>query len=327
VPFLVAMAAVLAACLVAAPVASEAQPAPRLPRIGVIGERSDTDPLLMAFRLGLRELGYAEGQSILIQYRYARGALDRVPGLAADLVRNGAEILVVGGTVSAQRAKAAAPAVPIVFTLAGDPVGSGLVSSLARPGGNATGLSNFLPEITAKQLEMLKTAAPQLVRVAILYNPTNPVHAGAALEEARETARALGLELQTVEVRQRSEFARAFATLTAWRANAVLALSDPVMGNELAQISKLAAQHRLPAMYSRREFAEVGGLLTYGPSFSDNYRRAASYVDKILKGAKPGDLPVERPTLFDLAVNLKTARTLGLTMPESLVQRADEVIR
>jgi len=318
-------AALLIAGLAVAPLVAEGQA--RVPRVGVIGERSESDPHLAAFRKGLVELGYAEGKTIVLEYRYARGAQDRVPTLAADLVRTGVDVLLVGGTVSAQRAKAAAPTVPIVFALAGDPVASGLVSSLARPGGNLTGLSNFLPEITAKQLELLRTAVPQLSRVALLYNPTNPVHTGPVLDEARETARALGMEVQAVEVRRRGDVSRAFATLTAGRAGAVLALSDPVVGNELAQISKLAAQHRLPAMYSRREFADLGGLLTYGPSFSDNYRRAASYVDKILKGAKPAELPVERPTLFELVVNLRTARALGLTMPESVVQRADEVIR
>lgn len=324
------VAAVLTALvlLFAAPAATHAQtPAPRVPRIGVIGERSSSDPFLAAFRLGLRELGYTEGQSIAIEYRYAHGALDRVPGIAAELVRAGVEVLVVGGTVSAQSARAVTTTVPIVFALAGDPVASGLVSSLARPGGNATGLSNFVPEMSAKQLELLKAAAPHVSRVAILYNSTNPVHAGPALDEAKDAARTLGLELQTVDVKRRSEVAPAFTTLMTGRPGAVLILSDPVFGNELGQLSRLAAQHHLPAMYSRREFAEVGGLLTYGPSFIDNYRRAASYVDRILKGAKPADLPVERPTTFDLAVNLRTAKALGLTLSPSLVLRADEVIR
>jgi len=322
-----AVAAILTLGLLLAPLVAQAQQPSRVPRIGVIGERSSGDPFLAAFRQALRELGYTEGQSIVIEYRYAQGAHDRVPKLAAELVRAGVDVLVVGGTVSAQSAKAVTTTVPIVFALAGDPVGSGLVESLARPGGNATGLSNFLSEMSAKQLELLKVAAPQVSRVAVLYNPGNPVHAGPALDEAREAARTLAVELLAVDVRQPSELARAFSALTAWRAGALLILSDPVFGNELARLSKLAAQNRLPAMYSRREFAEVGGLLTYGPSFTDNFRRAASYVDKILKGAKPGDLPVERPTKFELVVNLKTAKALGLTLPPSLVLRADEVIR
>lgn len=324
------VAAVLTALvlLFAAPGPMRAQtPAPGVPRIGVIGERSSGDPFLAAFRRGLHELGYTEGRSIAIEYRYAHGNLDRVPALATELVREGVAVLVVGGTVSAQSARAVTTTVPIVFALAGDPVASGLVSSLARPGGNATGLSNFVPEMSAKQLELLKAAAPHVSRVAILYNSTNPVHAGPALDEAKDAARTLGLELQTVDVKRRGEVAPAFAALLTGRPGAVLILSDPVFGNELGQLSRLAARHHLPAMYSRREFAEVGGLLTYGPSFTENYRRAASYVDRILKGAKPADLPVERPTTFDLVVNLKTAKALGLTLSPSLVLRADEVIR
>ncbi len=323
-------AAVLTALILlfAVPGPMDAQtPAPGVPRIGVIGERSSSDSFLAAFRLGLQELGYTDGRSIAIEYRYAHGSLERVPALATELVREGVVVLVVGGTVSAQSARAVTTTVPIVFALAGDPVASGLVSSLARPGGNATGLSNFVPEMSGKQLELLKAAAPHVSRVAILYNSTNPVHAGPALDEARDAARTLGLQLQTVDVKRRGEVAPAFTTLMAGRPGAVLILSDPVFGNELGQLSRLAAQHHLPAMYSRREFAEVGGLLTYGPSFTDNYRRAASYVDRILKGAKPADLPVERPTTFDLAVNLKTAKALGLTLAPSLVLRADEVIR
>ena len=325
-----AVTAVLTALvlLVAAPLSAVAQPvSSRVPRIGVIGERSSSDPFLAAFRQGLREQGYVEGQNVLTEYRNAHGAPDRVPKLAAELVRLGVDVLVVGGTVSAQAAKAVTTTVPIVFTLAGDPVSSGLVASLSRPGGNATGLSNFVPEMSGKQLELLKAAAPHVSRVAILYNSTNPVHAGPALDETKETARALALELHAVDVRQRSEVAPAFSAMMNGRPGAVLILSDPVFGNELSQLSKLAITHRLPAMYSRREFAEVGGLLTYGPSFTDNYRRAAIYVDRILKGAKPADLPVEQPTKFELVINLRTARALGLTLSPSLVLRADEVIQ
>jgi len=312
--------------LLAGSLVAEAQVPPRVPRIGVVGERSPTDSFLPAFRQGLRGLGYTEGESIVVEYRYAYGALDRVPALAAELVRGGVDVLVVGGTVSAQAAKAVTTTVPIVFTLAGDPVSSGLVASLARPGGNATGLANFVPEMSAKQIELLKAAVPQVSRITVLYNPNNTVHAGPALDEARERARALGVELQTLGIGQRGELAGAFAKLTAWRAGAILALSDPVFGNELSQLSQLAARHRLPAMYSRREFADVGGLLTYGPNFTDNYRRAALYVDRILKGARPADLPVEQHTKFELVLNLRTAKDLGLAIPASLVQRADEVI-
>jgi ABC-type uncharacterized transport system substrate-binding protein len=215
--------------------------------------------------------------------------------------------------------------VPIVFTLAGDAVGTGLGASLARPGGNATGLSSIVSELRGKQLELLKAAVPQVSRVAVLYNPVNPI-SGPALNGTRNAARALAVELQILEVRQTNELAITFSALTGWRAGGVLALSDGVFGNELVQLSKLTAKNRLPAMYARREFAEAGGLLAYGPRFSDNWRRAAHFVDKILKGAKPADLPVEQPTKFELGINLKTAKALGLTIPPSLLARADQVI-
>ena len=224
---------------------------------------------------------------------------------------------------AAQSAKAATATVPIVFTLVSDPVGAGLVASLARPGGNATGLSNIISELSGKQLQLLKEAVPKVFRVAVLHNPLN---SGRALNTARDAARALGVELQVLEVRQPPELASAFSALTARHADAVLALSDPVFGNEV-QLSNLAAANRLPAMMATREFAEAGGLLAYGPNFSDNYRRAASYVDNILKGAKPGDLPIEQPTKFELVINLKTAKALGITIPQSVLARADEVIQ
>jgi putative ABC transport system substrate-binding protein len=307
------------------PLVAEAQPAGKGPRIGVIGEFSPTHPFVAAFRQGLRELGYTEGQSILVEYRHAHGALDLVSNFAAELIRLKVDILVVGGTVSAQLAKAQTTTVPIVFATSGDPAGSGLVASLARPGGNATGLSILSPELSGKQLELLKAAVPKVSRVTVLYNPVNPA-AGSVLNATRDAAGALAVELQLLKVHQPSELPSAFSALTGWRAGALLVLPDPVLGNELAQISKLAAKHRLPAMYLRREFAEAGGLLAYGPSFSDNYRRAATYVDKILKGAKPADLPVQQPTKFELVINLKTAKALGLTIPPSLLGRADQVI-
>lgn len=321
------LAALLPLAVLAVPLLARAQAPPKTPRVGVIGERSTADPFIAAFRQGLQELGYTEGQNIVIEYRYAHGALDQISRFAADLVRLDVDVLMVGGTVAAQSAKALTTTVPIVFALAGDPVASGLVASLARPGGNATGMSNLVPELSAKQLELLKAAAPQVSRVTVLYNPQNPVHTGPTLDGTREAARALAVELQLLEIRQRHELAGAFSALTAWRANAVLALSDPVLGNELTQLSQLAARNRLPAVYSRREFAEAGGLLAYGPRFTDNYRRAAGYVDRILKGAKPGDLPVERPATFEFVINLKTVRTLGLTIAPSLLGRADQILQ
>jgi putative ABC transport system substrate-binding protein len=319
-------AAVFALGALAAPLAALAQPPAKVPRVGVIGEGSGTEPLLAAFRQGLRDLGYVEGRNILVEYRSTHGVLDRIPGLAAELVRLRSAVLVVGGTVSALSVKAATTTVPIVFTQAGDPVGSGLVASLARPGGNVTGLSNLAPGLAPKQLEVLRTAAPHAYRVAVLYNPVNPT-AGSALEEARAAARAMTLDLKVLEVRRPAELAGAFTALTGWRAEGLLVVSDPVFGNDLAQLAKLTGRHRLPAVYSRREFVDAGGLVAYGPSFEDNYRRAAAYVDRILRGTRPGDLPVEQPTRFELAVNLRTARALGLTIAQDLLLRADRVVQ
>jgi putative ABC transport system substrate-binding protein len=315
--------------LLLTPLAGEAQqPVGKIPRIGVVGERSPTDGFLEAFRQGLRDLGHTDGQSVTIQYRYAHGVVDRFPDIVAELLRLDVDVLLVGGTSAARAAKTQTKTVPIVFTLAGDPVGSGLVASLARPGGNVTGLTSLSinPELSGKQFDLLKGAAPHVSRIAVLYNPANPA-AGPALEGTREVARAVSVELRALEVRRPNQLEAAFSALTAWRAGAVLALSDPVFGNDLPQLSKLAAKNRLPAMYARREFAEAGGLMAYGASFSDNYRHAATYVDKILKGAKPADLPVEQPTKFELVINLRTARALGLTIPQTLLLRADQVIQ
>jgi putative tryptophan/tyrosine transport system substrate-binding protein len=312
---------------VAAPIATGAQQrVGKVPRIGVLGEKSPADPFLAAFRQGLRELGYTEGQNIVVEYRYANGMVDRFPELAAELIRLKVDVLVVGGAAAARAAKAKTKTVPIVFALPGDPVGSGLVASLNRPGGNATGTSTLLPELSRKQLELLKAAVPRVSRVTVLHNSAGRPVAGLALNATREAARALAVELQVLEVREPNELVSAFAAARAQQADALLALSDPVLGNKLAQLAELAAKHRLPAIYVRREFAEAGGLLAYGPSFPDNYRRAATYVDKILKGAKPADLPVEQPTKVELVINLKTAKALGLTIPPSLLARADQVI-
>jgi putative ABC transport system substrate-binding protein len=306
------------------PFFTEAQPAGKVPRIGVIGEGSAGDPWVAAFRQGLRDLGYAEGENILVEYRYLQGVLDRVPDLPAELIRLKVDVLVVGGTIAARSARAQTTRVPIVFTLVSDPVGSGLVTSLARPGGNATGLSNVISELSGKQLELLKAAVPQVARVAVLYNPANPA-ARSAVTGAREAARALAMELQVLEVRQRHELATALSPLTSRRVDAILAISDPAIGG--SELAPLVVKHRLPAITAPREFAERGGLLAYGPSYSHNWLRAATYVDKILKGAKPADLPVEQPTKFELVVNLKTAKALGLSIPQSLLWQADEVIQ
>jgi putative ABC transport system substrate-binding protein len=323
---LIALLVTLALGLLVAPLPAHTQPPAKVPRVGVLWERSPTDPFIAAFRQGLRELGYTEGQSIVIEDRYAYGVVDRFPALAAELIDLNVDVLVVAGTIAAQAAKARTLTMPIVFTLPGNPVEDGLVASLAHPGGNATGLSTRTPGLTGKQLELLKAAVPQVSRVTVLYNPVTPWHS-LALPEAREAARALAMELQGLEVRQPNDLASGFAALTAWHAGAVLALSGPPFGNELAHLAQLAAAHRVPAMFIRREFVEVGGLLAYGPSWADNFRRAAIYVDKILKGAKPADLPVEQPTKYELVINLKTAQALGLTIPPTFLFQADEVIR
>jgi putative ABC transport system substrate-binding protein len=312
--------------LLMTPLAAHAQPPAKVPRVGVLAERSPTDPFITAFRQGLRELGYTEGQSMVIEERYAYGVVDRFPALIAELLDLNIDALVVAGTNAAQAAKARTSTVPIVFMLPGNPVEDGLVASFAHPGGNATGLSTRTPGLTGKQLELLKAAVPQVSRVTVLYNSVNPVNR-LSLQEAHEAARALAMEIQALEVRQGDDLASAFAALTAWRAGAVLALPGPPFGTELTQLAQLAAEHRVPAMFIRREFVEVGGLLAYGPSYTDNFRRAATYVDKILKGAKPADLPVEQPMKYELVINLKTAQALGLTIPPTLLFQADEVIK
>jgi putative ABC transport system substrate-binding protein len=282
--------------------------------------------LLQAFLRGLRELGWVEGQNIAVEYRWAEGRLERLPELAAELVGLKVDAMLVGGTQAALAAKQATTTIPIVLAGIGDPVGTGLVASLARPGGNITGLSFLASELSAKQLELLKEAVPKVSRVAVLWNPTNSFHR-LALRDAEAAARSLGVQLQLLEARSPNEFDSAFAVVTRKRAGALLVLADAVFLLHRTRLADLAARSRLPAMYGLTEHAQVGGLMAYAPNFADSFRRAAGYVDKILKGAKPGDLPVEQPTKFDLVINLKTAKALGLTIPQSLLIRADQVIQ
>jgi ABC-type uncharacterized transport system substrate-binding protein len=251
--------------------------------------------------------------------------LGRVPEIARELVGLPVDVLVVGGGVSAQHAKAVTSTVPIVFTTVGDPVGIGLVASLARPGGNLTGMSNLQSELGGKQLELLKEVAPRTARVAVLYNPDSPI-SPAVVRNVQEAARRLSVELVFMDVRGPDELPGALSTLAQQHVDALLALSDPVFGNQLAKIAQAAARLRLPAVYSHRGFAQAGGLLAYGPNFEDNYRRAASYVDRILKGAKPADLPVQQPTKLELTVNAKAAKALNLAIPQSLLLRADDFV-
>ena len=316
----------LAGGLLVAPLAGLAQQPAKIPRVGVIGERSASDPFIVAFRQGLRDLGYVEDQNVVIEFRGTNGAVERVPELARELIRLPVDVLVVGGGVSAQHAMAATATVPIVFTTVGDPVATGLVSSLARPGGNVTGLSNLQSVLGAKQLEMLKAVAPRIARVAVLFNPGSPISA-TVVRDVQDFARSQAVELLFTEVRHPDDVAGALSAVGRKRADALLVLSDPVFGSRIATIAQTAVRLRLPSVYSHRGFAAAGGLLAYGPNFEDNYRGAATYVDKILKGAKPADLPVQQPTKLELTINRKTAAALGLAIPPSLLLRADEVIQ
>ncbi len=282
-----------------------------------------------AFRQGLRDLGYIEGRNLMIEYRNAEGKLDRLPALAAELVALKVDVIVAGNTRAALAAKQSTRTLPIVFTNAADPVASGLVTSLARPGGNVTGLSNLSSELVGKCLEQLTHAVPGVSRVAVLWQPGGL--GGRTdkdmLKEADLAARALGVRLQVVEARGPDDFDRAFSEMTRARAGALTVLSSTMFLVERRRLTDLAARHRLPTVFPFREGVDAGGLMSYGMDFPDLFRRAATYVDKILKGAKPGDLPVEQPTKFELVINLKTAKALGLTIPQSVLGRADEVIQ
>jgi putative ABC transport system substrate-binding protein len=277
-----------------------------------------------AFRQGLRDLGYVEGRNVVIEYRGDEGKLERLPAYMTELVALKVDVIVVAGTLQALAAKQATTTLPIVFTSVGDPVASGLVTSLGRPGGNATGLSTLAPELVGKCLEQLKQAVPGVSRVSVLRDErTGQI----LLKEAEVAARALGVQLQVVEARGPAEFDRAFSDMTRARAGALAVLPTPMFFSERRRLVDLAAKNRLPTVFPYREFVDAGGLMAYGPNLADLSRRAATYVDKILKGANPGDLPVEQPTKFELVINLKTAKALGLTIPPSLLQRADEVIQ
>ena len=314
--------------LLAAPLAVESQQPRKTYRVGYLGPGSTSTlpAALQAFRHELRERGYIEGQNLTIEYRWAGGRDDRLQGLAEELVRLKVDVIVVEGhTPAIQAAKRATTAIPIVMGVSGDPVGTGLVTSLAHPGGNVTGLTILSPQLAGKRLELLKEALPGLSRVAVLWNPANPPK----VLEWRETqgaARTLGLRLQSLEVRSPSDFEGAFEAATRDRSDALIAFSDGLINGHKARIVTFATKTRLPSMYPNRDFVDAGGLLSYGPSFTDLFRRAALYVDKVLKGAKPGNLPVEQPTTFELVINMRTAKALGLTIPPSLLLRADHVI-
>ena len=314
--------------LLAAPFTADAQPRGKVYRIGFIATAApnEMEHLTKAFEEGLRELGYVEGRNIAFERRFAEGKLERLPDLAAELVRLNVDVIVTGANPVIAAVKQATATIPVVMTTSRDPVGSGFVASLARPGGNITGFSSDpTPEVQGKRLELLKEAVPKAVRVALLWNPVPP-GAQTYRRMVEDAAGKLGVSVQAVEARARDGFEGAFAAMVRDRADAVVVLPDPVFFAARTQVVALATKHRLPAVFNAREFVEIGGLMSYGPSLADQFRRTAVYVDKILKGAKPGDLPVEQAAKFELAINLKTARALGLTILLPLRLRADHII-
>lgn len=309
------------------PRASAAQPAMTLPRIGLLSpfSPSDTASWHEAFRLGLRDLGWVEGTNIRIEYRYAHGRDDRLPGLVAELARLKVDLIVTSVTEDALAAKQATTTIPVVMASAGDPLVTGIVESLARPGGNLTGLSQMAPELIGKRLELLKEIVPKLFRVAVLWIPEHRASAS-NWKEIQRPARELGVQLHSLEVHGADQFEKVFADATKARDDALVITPNPIFVTNLKRLAVLAVKYRLPSIFHLREFVNAGGLVAYGVDRSDLFRRAATYVDKILKGAKPGDLPIEQPRKFELAINLKTAAALGLTVPPSLLLRADRVI-
>jgi ABC-type uncharacterized transport system substrate-binding protein len=323
---------ILMLVLLAAPPAAEPQQPPKVPRIGMLLTFSSEEPEVRGgldpFRQALRELGYVEGRNIAIEFRSAEGRVERFPALAAELVRLKVDLIVAGATPQARAAKQATATIPIVVMVMHDPVKDGLVASLARPGGNVTGSTFLAPELTPKLLELLKGAVPKVSRVAGLWHPG--AHGERTrqdmVKEAERAAGALGVQLQLVRAEAPNDLDGAFFAMARGRADALIVLPSPMFYGERRRIVDLAAKHRLPAMYNAREYVDVGGLMAYGASLPDLYRRAATYVDKILKGAKPADLPVEQPTNYELVINLKTAKALGITIPPSVLARANEVI-
>ena len=311
----------------AAPLTAHAQQTGKIPRIAVlsVAPPSSRTPSLEALRQGLRELGYVEGKNIAIEYRSAEGKLDRIQQIAAELVRLKVDCIVTAGPTPTRAARQATSTIPIVMAGGEDPVALGFVSSLARPGGNITGLTSLVGDLAGKRLELLKGVLPKLSLVAVLWDPgvDGTVR---QLREMESAAQTLGVQLQSLKVRGPDELEGVFQAAVKGRANALLVVTSGPFRAYLAKIIAFAAKHRLPTMYDVKDYVDAGGLMSYGPNREDMYRRAAVYVDKILKGAKPADLPVERPTKFELAINLKTAKALGITIPQSILVRADRVI-
>jgi putative ABC transport system substrate-binding protein len=317
----------IAADLAILPLTCFAQTRDKLWRIGMLEMSSQelNAANVDAFRQGLRQLGYAEGRNLVIEYRSADGRAERFPDLAAELLRTKVDLIVASGTVAVLAAKRVTQTVPVVMSYAGDPE-TGLVASLAHPGGNITGLSGFTVQIEGKRLGLLRELLPNLVRIAALYSLNSPTNLR-QWKEVETAAQSLGVQAQLLDVRKPEDLAPAFDAATKQRADGLIVSQAPVMQANRKLIVDLAAKHRLPAIYRTIDFIEAGGLMGYGPSYPDLYRRAATYVDKILKGANPGDLPVEQPAKFELVINLKTAKALGITIPQALLLRADEVIQ
>jgi putative tryptophan/tyrosine transport system substrate-binding protein len=304
---------------------AEAQQPTKVPRIGLLVPSSSDSTRRDAFLQGLRDLGYVEGKNIVIEYRYTEGELNRLSDLAAELVRLNVDVIVTAAISSVRAAKKATATIPIVFASVGDAVDSGLVSSLARPGGNATGLTFLAPELDGKRLELLKEAFPKVTRVAFLWRV--PAAREDLLKDAEPVAKTLGLRLQSVGVKGPDDFESAFKAAKSGGADALIVISNPLSNTYRARIVDLAAKNRLPGIYPSTDFVEDGGLMSYGADILDNWRRAATYLDKILKGAKPADLPVEQPTKFEFVINLKTAKQIGVTIPPTVLARADKVIK
>jgi putative tryptophan/tyrosine transport system substrate-binding protein len=306
----------------------EAQQPAKLPTIGLLGAASASSyaPFVEAFRQGMHDRGYVEGKNVAVEYRWAEGKYDRLPDLAAELVRLKVDVIVTHGTPGTLAAKQATATIPIVMTVVGDPVGSGLVASLARPGGNITGTSIFAPELGPKRLELLKEALPRVSRVAVLWNADNPIN-GPTVKSIEKLAQTLKTQLQEVQVREPSEFDKAFSSMVAKRADALLVLEDAMLNDQAKQIADRAAKSRLPTVFGFGGAVDVGGLMAYEASWPDLWRRSATFVDKIFKGAKPAELPVEQASKFQLVINLKTAKQIGVTIPQSFLFRADKVIK
>ena len=315
----------LTVAILLVPLSAPAQKAAKVSRIGFLstgGPGHNTE----AFRVGLQEFNYIMGQNIAIEYRWAGGREDRLPDLAVELVRLNVDVIVCTSSSSARAAQKATKTIPVVMAVSGDPVGTGLVTSLARPGGNITGFTILSPELSGKRLELLKEAFSKVSRVAVLWNPASP-DKQLDFKETQAAARPLGVQVRSLEVRNPKDFDKIFQAATKERADALITLSDPLTGSQGRRIIDFAAKSRLPAIYGDSAFVEAGALMAYGPNISDLYRRSAFFVDKILKGAKSADLPVQQPTRFELVINLDTAKKVGLTLPPELLMRADKVIK